>query len=206
MKFGTFTATAFLAIAAVGITAATANANPSAPTPAVAKEISSSGTDQGVGYKAVLSDFSRVLTTSVENGTFQVTDNNSKVTLTSDRGDVVAQVPLAYQISGTPVRVAQQISDNGHTLVLEPTMTAKEVGEMQPVSSMVRLANEVNQNVVGMVVGGLLGGLIGTIVGVGFFSIITGPIGLLVGAIAGGYATGGQPFLDAVMNVVSGQP
>jgi outer membrane lipoprotein SlyB len=90
--------------------------------------------------------------------------------------------------------------------VLEPKATATEIGEMQPINSMARLTNEINQNVVGLVAGGVIGGLIGAVLGMGFFSIITGPIGMVVGAIAGGYAMGGQPFLDAVNAVVSGQP
>ncbi|WP_282778698.1 hypothetical protein [Nocardia sp. CC201C] len=202
MKFGRFATVAFLTVAALGITAGGVGAAPES-TP---RELSASGDDQGVRYHAVLSDFSRSLTTAVSGGTFAVDADATAVTLTSDAGEVVATVPLAYEISGTTVEVAHRISDDGREFALEPTVTASEIGEMQPINSMARLTNEINDNVVGVVVGGVLGGLIGTVLGMGFFSILTGPIGLLVGAIAGGYAMGGQPFLDAVTAVVTGQP
>jgi hypothetical protein len=206
MKFGTFAATSILAVATVGITAGTVNASPPAAPPAAAKEITTSGTDRGVTYHAVLSDFSRVLTTVVEHGRFVVNKDATAVALESDNGTDLVTVPLTYRMAGSTVHVAQHISDDGHKVVLEPKATATEIGEMQPINSMARLTNEINQNVVGLVAGGVLGGLIGAVLGMGFFSIITGPIGMVVGAIAGGYAMGGQPFLDAVNAVVSGQP
>ncbi|WP_227984957.1 hypothetical protein [Nocardia spumae] len=206
MKFGTFAVTSILAAAAVGISAGTVNASPSAAPPAAAKEITASGVEQGVGYHAVLSDFSRVLTTVVDHGRFEVNHDATAVDLKSDNGTSLVTVPLAYKVKGTTVHVAQHISEDGHKVVLEPKATATEIGEMQPINSMARLTNEINQNVVGMVIGGVLGGLIGTVLGMGFLSIVTGPIGLVIGAIAGGYAMGGQPFMDAVNAVVSGQP
>ncbi|GAA5044446.1 hypothetical protein [Nocardia callitridis] len=148
----------------------------------------------------------KVISTSVDGGRFELAEDRSKVTLRSDAGDFVAEVPLTFQVSGRNLAVAQQISDDGKSLALTPTMNAKDVGEMQPINSMDRLMVELNKNVVGIVAGGLIGGLIGTIIGVGFFSIITGPIGLVVGAIAGGLAMGGQPFIDAVTAVLTGQP
>jgi hypothetical protein len=210
MKFGMLAAT-LLSVAAVGVAAATANAKPVE----VAKEESTSGVEQGIGYRTVLSDIKdvkdakevhRVMTTAVDSGKFELADNGTKVLLKSDAGDVVAEVPLTYELSGTHLAVDQAITDNGRTLALTPKLTAKNIGEMQPVSSMARLTNEINKNIVGMVVGGVLGLVIGAIVGVFFFSIITGPIGAVVGAIAGGYIMGGQPFMDAMMAVVNGEP
>ncbi|NKY88976.1 hypothetical protein [Nocardia veterana] len=206
MKFGTFAATSILAAITVGISAGTVNASPSAASPAPAKEITASGIDRGVGYHAVLSDFSRVLTTVVDHGRFEVNSDATAVDLKSDNGTALVTVPLSYRMSNTTVHVAQHISEDGHKLVLEPKPTAAEIGEMQPINSMARLTNEINQNIVGLVVGGVLGGLIGAVLGMGFLSIVTGPIGMVIGAIAGGYAMGGQPFMDAVNAVVSGQP
>ncbi|MEV5647753.1 hypothetical protein AB0L57_05805 [Nocardia sp. NPDC052254] len=206
MKFGTFAVTSIMAAAAVGMSAGIVNASPPAASPAPAKEITASGIDRGVGYHAVLSDFSRVLTTVVDHGRFEVNHDATAVDLKSDNGTSLVTVPLSYKVSGKTMHVAQNISEDGHKIVLEPKADAKEVGEMQPIDSMTRLSNEVNQNVVGMVVGGVLGGLIGTVLGFGFLSIITGPIGLVIGAIGGGYAMGGQPFMDALTAVVSGQP
>ncbi|MVU79062.1 hypothetical protein GPX89_17635 [Nocardia sp. ET3-3] len=202
MKFGTCTAAALLAGVTVWITAATAPAQP----PTTLPEQIATGVEDGIGYRATVSDFSRVLTTTVSGGAFTTTADGGEVMLTSDTGAVVARIPLAYRIAGAAVQVDRAISDDGHRLVLTPAVTATEISEMQPVSSMTQLINEVNQNVAAVAVGGVLGGLIGTVLGLGFFSLLTGPIGLLVGGIAGGYATGGQPFLDAVTAVLTGRP
>ncbi|MFD0365103.1 hypothetical protein ACFQZZ_27030 [Nocardia sp. GCM10030253] len=202
MKLGMFAATAVLAVAAVGITAGTVNAKPAE----VVKEISASGVEQGIGYRTVVSDVAGVITTAVDGGTFEVIDSGAKVALKSASGAVVTEVPLTFDISGSRMSVAHEISDNGRKLALTPQVDAKNIGEMQPISSMARLVTELNKNVVGVVAGGVLGGLIGAVVGLGFFSIITGPIGLLVGAIAGGYVMGGQSFLDAMNAVVRGEP
>ncbi|PKV98706.1 hypothetical protein [Nocardia fluminea] len=203
MKLGFFPAATLLVGTAVWITAATAAAQPVAPPP---PEATTSGVDQSVHYEATLTEFSRVLTTTVAGGTFTTTEDNTAVTLIADSGAVVTRIPLIYQISGKEMRVAQTISDNGHHLVLAPQPAATAVGEMQAISPMSQLTNEINRNVVGVIAGGILGGLIGTVLGFGFLSIITGPVGLVLGAIAGGYAMGGQPFLDAVTAAVSGQP
>jgi outer membrane lipoprotein SlyB len=206
MKFGPFAAAAFLAVTAVGIATGTVHANPVTTNSSPVKEISTSGTDHGIGYHATLSDLSRVLTTVVDKGRFRVTDNAEAVALTADDGTQITRIPLTYKLSGTQVQVGQTISDDGHKLVLTPTVTTQQIGQMEPVSSMSRLATEVNQNVVGLVAGGLIGGLIGTVIGMGFFSILTGPVGLLIGALAGGAIMGGQPFMDALTSVVSGRP
>ncbi|MFE9787678.1 hypothetical protein ACFYO7_20080 [Nocardia salmonicida] len=202
MKLGYLPAATLLVGATVWVSAGTAAAQPVAPAP----QATTSGVDQSVRYEATLTEFSRVLTTTVAGGTFTTTDDNTAVTLVADSGAVVTRIPLIYQISGKEMRVAQTISDDGHHLVLAPQARATEVGEMQAISPMSQLTNEINRNVVGVVAGGILGGLIGTVLGFGFLSIITGPVGFVLGAIAGGYAMGGQPFLDAVTAAVSGRP
>jgi len=208
MKFGKFAATALFAVAAVGIAAGTANSSPpTSRAPAPAKQISASGIDQGVTYHATLSDLSRKLTTVVDSGRFELARNDTEVDLQSGNGTTLVRVPLAYKADGGTVHLAQQISADGHQLVLTPkARSAKDIGELQPVSSMARLMNELNQNVVGMVLGGVLGGLIGAVVGLFFLSWLTGPIGLLVGALAGGAVMGGQPYIDALTAVLTGQP
>lgn len=208
MKFGKFAATAILAVVTVGIAAGTADASPPvSPPPAAAKQTTATGIDHGVTYHAVLSDLSRKLTTVVDKGRFELAPNGTEVDLKNTDGTSLARVPLAYRINGGTMHLAQQISADGHQLVLRPkTPDAKDVGELQPVNSMARLMAEVNKNIVGMVIGGVLGGLIGAVVGFFFLSWLTGPIGLLIGAIGGGYAMGGQPFLDAFTAVLTGQP
>jgi hypothetical protein len=202
MKFGTIAAITLGAVAAVGITAGAANAQPVEPD----REITTAGVEQGVAPPTPPSRPPGAISTAVEHGTFAVVDDGTKIELTSDTGAVVAEVPLTFQVSGSKLSVAHEISDGGRRLALTPKADAKEIGEMQPISSMNRLIAELNQNVVGVVGGALLGGLLGALIGLGFFSIITGPIGLVVGAIAGGAIQGGQPFMDALMAVVNGEP
>jgi len=208
MKFGKFAATALLAVATVGIAAGTANASPptsTAPVPAHAKVISASGIDKGVAYHATLSDLSRKLTTVVDSGRFELTPGGTEVDLRSGTGATLVKVPLSYKVDGSTVHLGQQISADGRQLVLEPKAgSAKEIGQLQPVNSMSRLMTQINQNVVGMVIGGLLGGIIGAVVGLFFLSWLTGPIGLLLGALAGGAIMGGQPYIDAFTAVLSG--
>ncbi|MCX4093779.1 hypothetical protein [Nocardia sp. alder85J] len=206
MKFGSFAALAVLTVTTVGIGAGTVCATPTpAPLDRPDAAVAADGADGGgVGYHVVRSDLSREFGATVTGGRFALTGD--QVTLTADTGEQLTAVPLTYRVRGATVHVAQQISDDGHTLVLEPKPTAGEIGEMQPISSTAQLATEINENVVGVVAGGVLGGLLGTLLGMGFFSLLTGPVGLLVGAIAGGYVMGGQPFLDAVTAVLTGQP
>ncbi|GAB2697861.1 hypothetical protein [Nocardia thraciensis] len=200
MKLGTFAATALMVVAAVGITAGTVNASPATPD----RELASSGVDQGVGYRATLSEDDRVLTTVVDNGRFETVADGSRVVLRSAADTVIAEVPLTFDVKGHRLPVAQQISADGRTLSLTPRVTAADIGEMQPIDPMGRLVTELNKNVVGMVVGGVLGGLIGAVLGMFFLSWLTGPIGLLVGALAGGAIMGGQPFVDALAGMVTG--
>lgn len=201
MKLGRLAATTLMAVVAVGITAGTVNATPSS---APARELTSSGVDQGVAYHSTLSEDERVLTTTVDGGRFETVDNGGKVALRSAAGDVIAEVPLTFEVRGNRLPVAQQISADGRTLALTPDAKGANIGELQPVDPMSRLVTELNNNVVGMVAGGLIGGLIGAVLGMFFLSWLTGPIGLLVGALAGGAIMGGQPFVDALMGVVAG--
>ncbi|MEU1982172.1 hypothetical protein [Nocardia sp. NPDC019395] len=202
MKFGTFAATALLSIAAVGISAATVHAEPAAPAPALESE----GVDQGVAYETSVDQKTQTITTEVENGLFELAPDGTKAILKAVSGAIVAEVPLKYQVSGSEVAVAHEISGDGATLELTPTITAENIGEMRPVSSMARLTDELQKNVAGVAAGAVLGGLLGALVGLGFFSIITGPIGLVVGAVAGGSIMGGQSFSDAVTAVLRGEP
>ncbi|MBH0778355.1 hypothetical protein [Nocardia bovistercoris] len=201
MKFGTVAVTALLAVASVALTATVADAK---PTNEPAREVSASGIDNGVEYRTTLVDGSRSSATSVDRGRFALAGD--RITLTADSGALVTAIPLAYEISGSRVAVAHTIGADGRTLTLTPEVSAAQIGEMQPVSSMARLIAELEKNVVGAVGGAVLGGLLGAILGVGFFSLLTGPIGMVVGAVAGAYVTGGQPFLDAMTAVVSGAP
>ncbi|MFI6218530.1 hypothetical protein ACIBCD_41520 [Nocardia brasiliensis] len=201
MRFATFTGTALVVAVAMGAIVGQAGARPPEETTAG----SASGIDKGVEYHAGLTAPGEVLTTAVAGGLFDAAEDGTKMILRSGGGEVVAEIPLTFQADGHKLRVDGQIADDGRKLKLTPR-TAVEIGEMQQVSSMARLVAELEKNVVGMVVGGVLGGIIGAVLGLGFLSLLTGPIGLVVGAAAGGFVMGGQPFSDAVFAVLNGQP
>ncbi|MFE3444440.1 hypothetical protein ACFXNW_15535 [Nocardia sp. NPDC059180] len=206
MKFGTFAATAVVAVAAIGISAGTAHSKPQT----VTEELRTQGVEQGIDYTTTADRSGRKITTKVEDGKFEVVadekSDTERAVLKSDKGDVVAEIPLAYEISGSRVTVAHEIADNGRELTLTTKPSAKEIGEMRPISSMSRLVAELEKNVVGVVAGAVIGGLIGAVIGMGFFTLLTGPIGAVVGGLAGGAIMGGQPFVDAILAVLNGQP
>ncbi|MGW4843071.1 hypothetical protein [Nocardia brasiliensis] len=201
MRFATFTGAALVGAVAMGVVTGQAGARP----PEDATVRSAVGIAEGVEYHAGLAVPGEVLTTAVAGGVFEAAADGTKVILRSAGGEAVAEIPLTFQIDGHKLMVAQQIADDGRKLTLAPR-AASEIGEMQQVSSMARLVAELEKNVVGMVVGGVLGGIVGAVLGLGFLSLLTGPIGLVVGAAAGGFVMGGQPFSDAVFAVLNGQP
>ncbi|RDI52081.1 hypothetical protein [Nocardia mexicana] len=208
MKFGKITATVFMAIAATGITAATAhgestvvNEQPAAVTAGNA----TSGVDHGINYHTTVSPTNMAITTTIENGKFEPAQNGAAV-LESNDGAAVTEVPQTYEIAGRSIAIAQQIGADGRTLTLTPQMTPEDISELKNVSSFDNLMAQVQKNLAGVIIGGCLGGFLGGLLGFGIFSLITGPLGLVLGAVAGGYAMGGQEFLDAVTAVATGQP
>ncbi|MEV6431136.1 hypothetical protein [Nocardia sp. NPDC051463] len=202
MKFGKFSATAFLAIAAVGITAGAANAQPVAAEQAV----STSGIEQGIGYNTALSRDSKMVTTTLDAGKFALSGNGAAVAVQADNGAVVAEVPLTFEVAGHAIPVAYKIDDNGRSLTLTPDVSPKDIADLKDISAFDNFVQQASQNIVGMILGGMLGGFIGGLLGFGIFSLITGPTGIVVGALAGGAAMGGQPFIDALTALATGQP
>ncbi|MBB5914344.1 uncharacterized protein YcfJ [Nocardia transvalensis] len=208
MKFGKITATVFMAIAATGITAATAHGEPAAVAEqpaAVTAGNATSGVDHGINYHTTVSPVDKVITTAVDNGRFETAGNGAAV-LRSEDGAAVTEVPQSYEIAGRSIAIAQRISVDGRSLTLTPQPTADDISELKNITAMDNLIAQASKNILGVVAGAMVGGFLGGLVGFGIFSLITGPIGAVAGAIAGGYALGGQEFLDAVQAVATGQP
>jgi len=204
MKFGKFSTVAFMAIAAVGITAGTANAQPEATAPA--EGVTTAGVEQGIGYQSTLSGDAESVTTTVDNGAFEVADNGNTVSLIAANGAEVSQVPLAFEVAGQSIPMGHAIADDGRSLTLTPEVSPGDVAELKDISSFDRFIEQANQNLLGMIAGGAIGGFIGGLVGLGIFSLVTGPVGMVTGALVGGAAQGGQPFIDALTAVATGQP
>ncbi len=203
MKFGKFTGIVLMAISAVGITAGTAYA---APAPAAVHNDATSGVDHGIHYRTSVSPVGKTITATVDAGRFVAAADGSTVALKSDTGATLDQVGLHANLGGHVVTVAQRISADGHTLTLTPQVAPREIGQVKDINAMSNLWAQVQKNLAGVIIGGALGGFLGSLLGFGIFSLITGPIGIAVGAVAGGYAMGGQQFLDAVKAAATGRP
>ncbi|WP_067886957.1 hypothetical protein [Nocardia vaccinii] len=208
MKFGKITAVVFMAIAATGITAATAAGQPAVatqqqPAPVAAASNASSGVDHGVAYRTTVSKADMAITTTVQNGKFELADNGHVVLHSAD-GTTLADVPQTYQLGGRSLAIARTIAADGKTLTVTPEPTAEDVAVLKNIAYE-HLRDEVVKNGVGIILGVLVGGFIGALLGFGFLSLITAPIGWVVGGIAGGYIEGGQEFLDAVQGAAGGR-
>ncbi|WP_040696607.1 hypothetical protein [Nocardia vinacea] len=205
MKFGKITTAVFMAVTAVGITAATANGQPAVATDqpaAVTPGGVTSGVAHGINYHTTVSPTDKTITWAVDSGRFELASDGAAVLLKSDDGVTVDQVPLRSEVAGLPIAVSQQISADGHTLALASTMTPadtaklKDIAGLKDISSYDRLMEQVNKNLPGIVIGAVIGAFIP------FLWIISIPAGALIG----GYVMGGQEFLDAVIAFATGQP
>ncbi|MFE4458721.1 hypothetical protein ACFROC_15325 [Nocardia tengchongensis] len=202
MKFEKVTAVVFMAISAVGITAATAHAEPAvAGQPAAADIIS--GVDHEIGYQITISPVDKVITTTVQNGKFEMAKNGA-VVLESGNGAARTEMPQRFAVAGRSIPLVQHIGADGRTLTLTPTPTAEDTAQLKNISSYDRLKEQIDRNLPGVVTGAIVGGLLGACV----FLLwgLTIPVGALIGATIGGYVTGGPEFLDAVTAWVTAQP
>ncbi|MGW6331524.1 hypothetical protein [Nocardia rhamnosiphila] len=205
MKFEKTTAAVFLTISAVGITAATASAEPAVtkqPT-AVTVGDTTSGVDHGINYRITVSPVDGAVVTTVENGRFGLGRNGAVVLETGD-GAAAAEVPRWYAAAGRSIPIAQHIGADGHTLTLTPATTADGNTRVQDISSYSRLVEQIDKNLPGVVGGAIVGGLLGACL----FLIwgISIPVGVLIGGTVGGYVMGGPEFLDAVQAFATGRP
>ncbi|WP_228781327.1 hypothetical protein [Nocardia cyriacigeorgica] len=205
MKFGKITAAVFMAVTAVGITAATANGQPAvANDPAVVTSgDATSGVVSGINYDTTVSPSDKTITWSVDSGKFELASDGSAVLLKSDSGATVDQVALRSEVVGLPVTVNPEISEDGRSVKLAATMTPQDSQKLQDVanaqdisSSYDRLMVQVNKNMPGIIIGAVIGAFIP------FLWLITIP----AGAVIGGYVMGGQEFLDALIAFATGQP
>lgn len=205
MKFAKITTAAFLAVTAVGITAATANGQPTVATEQPAVVVpggAASGVNHGIGYTTAVSPSDKTITWAVDRGRFEVAGDGSAVQLVADDGTTVDRTPLRSEVAGLPIAITPTISQDGRTVTLAASMSQDDSAKLQSIaglkdiSSYDRLVEQVNKNLPGVIVGGLIGSF------VPFLWIITIP----VGAVVGGYVMGGQEFLDAVTAFATGQP
>ncbi|MFD3702754.1 hypothetical protein ACFWUP_06360 [Nocardia sp. NPDC058658] len=190
MKFGKISTAVFMAVAAVGITSATAHG-----APAVAIEPTT-------GPGVTISPADKAITWAVDAGKFEITADGATVLLKGTDGATVDQVSLRQEVAGLPIAIAPEISQDGRTVKLAASMTPQDsaklsdVAELKDISAYDRFMYQTQKNMPGIVIGGLIGL---------FFPIlwfITIPAGMFIG----GYVMGGEAFREAVIAYLTGQP
>ncbi|MFD4368208.1 hypothetical protein [Rhodococcus sp. NPDC058521] len=210
-KFGKLSTTAVLAVAALGVTAGTAHAEPAVlDSPALVQ-----GVDQGVGYETGIDEDGDSLTTVLDAGTFRLDKGADVIEVVDAEGAVVGSVPLSYRVNDQEFSIESLIGDNGRSLTLTPeTDPAKATTvasvALTDINSAARFSDELNRasfgGGVGAAVGAGIGLVVGCVVGV-FVGCIPGVlIGAAVGGVAGLVNTGGQPLIDAGYQYFTGQP
>ncbi|MBF6353373.1 hypothetical protein IU449_02235 [Nocardia higoensis] len=199
MKLGKTTAAVLVTASAMAVTTATAHAGPAAPTE-TGREAAISGVDNGIGYRIAVSAVDKVITATVENGSFELAGNGAVMLETSD-GAAVLEVPQSYTADGRSITMAHHIAADGRTLSLRPPVEG--VAQETDVSSYQRLVEQIDKNMPGVVGGAIVGGLLGACL----FLIwgVSIPLGVLVGGTVGGSIMGGPEFFDAVQAFVTGQ-
>ncbi len=186
-------ATATLAVAAVGITAATANAQPAA-----LADQSVRGSAAGIDYTTTVSNSARAVTTTLDAGTFVA--DGAAVRVLDAAGATVAQVPTTFVFAGQKFETSAQVDASGRSLTLRPKVETKPVA-LEHVGAQQWFMNELQRSSTGALVGALIGGAIGILfLGVGLIP------GAIIGAVIGALAAGGQPLIDSGFAYFSGQP
>ncbi|MGW4366343.1 hypothetical protein ACWEKT_11920 [Nocardia takedensis] len=176
-----FAATALLAVAATGVTAGVAAAQP-----VPSSEFAVRGVDRGVSYVAAPTADGRGITATVESGRFLLAADSRSVTLTDAAGAVVATVPLGLQAAGTTIALTPGIDADGRTLTLRPQAEAGQTAQAIDEAADTLARKQYNAGV-GAVIGAGIGAVIGFFLG-GVGALVTVPIGAGIGALIG-YST-----------------
>ncbi|WP_040803906.1 hypothetical protein [Nocardia concava] len=184
MQFRKFAAMSLLTIAATVV--ATATAHGEAERPLVV-----GGQDHGLAYTSTLSEDHQGVVTHLSAGKFELSDDQSLVTVSAPDGTVVEQIPTDYELSGYPVQLRAEVSDDGSTLTVWPTDSRGPVSEStynDGVREVQAQAQLKDIGVIGCIAGGAVGvalfGAIGTVLGL--IALIVGAIpGLFIGMVAG---------------------
>jgi hypothetical protein len=211
MKFARFARTttiAVISIAALGIAAGTAQAD---PTPLV------SGEDQGIGYSTTTTEDGQGVVTILDTGQFRLDADSNTVEVIDAAGASIATVPLAYRIGEQEFSIAPLIGTDDRTLTLTPetdptlaTPVARSVLPVTDVNSQARFIDELNKASFGAGMSAAIGAGIGLVIGC-VVGVFVGCIpGVLIGAAAGGVIglvnTGGYPLQSAAFDYFTGRP
>ncbi|GAB2506713.1 hypothetical protein [Nocardia heshunensis] len=184
MQFKKFAAMSMMTIAATVMTAATAHGEAERP-------LIVGGQDHGLSYTSTLSDDHQGVVTHLSAGTFEMSADESLVSVVAPDGTVVEQIPTDYELGGQPVRLRAEVGADNSTLTVWPTDSRGPVSESTYNDGVREIAQQQQLKdigVIGCIAGGAVGaglfGVIGTVIGL--IALIVGAIpGLFIGLVAG---------------------
>lgn len=176
MRIAKFAATAMFSIAALCVATVTAHGDPGAVDSGI------SGVDRGVEYTTDLAADRSAVTTTLAAGRFEM--GAGAVNVIGLNGEVIASLPLVYQVADRSLSVVPEVDAAGTTLTVRPADPAEVV---VPTAESVALQNVADAG--SIVTGAVIGCLVGIAIGIWFFgigAIIGCGVGGLIGAIIGG--------------------
>ncbi|MTL12133.1 hypothetical protein GL307_11085 [Nocardia seriolae] len=161
-----------LTIAATVVTAATAHGEAERP-------LGVGGQDHGLAYTSTLSDDHQGVVTHLSAGKFEMSADESLVTVSAPDGTVVEQIPTDYELGGYPVRLRAEVGEDGSTLTVWPTDSRGPVSETTYNDGVREIAQTQLKDI------GVIGCIAGGAVGAGLFGVVGTVIGLVAGAVIG---------------------
>ncbi|MFI1912175.1 hypothetical protein [Nocardia sp. NPDC020380] len=154
------------------------------------------GSQSGVAFLARTTPDGQGVVTALDSGSFAIRTDLDAVTITNDRGRIVAAVPLTVSVADHVFTFAPTVTDNASTLTLR-SISADNASSKERWDAKVQRAT----------FGALVGAGIGAVLGIPVFYLVLPPlIGAAIGASIGFLAVGGQPLLDAGIAYFTGQP
>ncbi|WP_155981753.1 hypothetical protein [Nocardia sp. BMG111209] len=166
---------ALLAVSALTVTGATAEATPAPPAAVGAVRTPSGDDTSGDPIRVQTATAGDTVTTTVTGATFALTADARSVTVQDNAGRTIASVPLGFQTKGQRYDVVARIADDARTLTLRPVVSAQPPvdGDAHFVASPFENQLAADQAV-------------GNLALIGFFAPIAGLVGAaLVGLVVG---------------------
>ncbi|MFD4462768.1 hypothetical protein [Nocardia sp. NPDC058480] len=167
----------------------------------IAAGLAGEGVSEGVGYKTSVSPDLRTISATVDNGTFVLSPDSTKVDVVSATGAKVSELPLTMAtVGGNNIALASVISEDGRTLQIAPQMSAATTDELKSIATNPEAANhDPVQN--GAAAGATIGFLTAAIMCIPALAAFI--VGYFVCALGGGlsYALTGA-VLGAVIGLV----
>lgn len=200
MKLRKLAAVAAMTAAAMGVAAGTAYA---APAPAPAQD--------EINFESKVEDQSVV--TTLDAGAFKVVDEGDTVEIKDNEGNTVISMPLAVQLNGFEIPLAEEVSEDGREITLTP-----QLDKTTPVAPADRVEGIALQDVASpeenllaqqtfgaqLAIATASGGLVGTIIGCIAGGLLLTPVGIVPGFLGG--CAGGAGVGAIIGTIVAGGP